>query len=419
MPHTGGSIDNNQGEMGAEVSHLNNTVADHMMGSTPNLQVQHPVAPLDYSVVMNSLLENMTLQNSTYHIPEFNGKSPELKEFLQDVANGAVFVTSTTEPMFIKAVLSKLKGVARESVRDKQFATINDLISHLKKRFAPGKKYQWYFESIINLRMTQREAVNDYHDRLQGLISGARHTLEGKYTKKYGQEKESSIILRPIIECALDAFIRGLPDEISTFVDIRSPADGSEALEYALQAEERLRYTDKSKGLAFSFHVSRRDSIPDRPTSPFSKQMSSLGNPERVSKESQKQPSFEMGNLQNLPTGMFPPPSYNQLLQQYYESLNQSIEALGLGQSASFSGNRMPFTFNPFGAMPQFPMNQNVPWNSLRKSSSRPNSPGPSRDLNSKQTLGSDAAKGQSQQERPTKNTIGSFEQEDKQRTPR
>ena len=127
----------------------------------------------------------MTLQTSTYNIPDFNGRTPPLKEFLQDVSNGAVFVIRTTEPIFIKAVLSKLKGVARESVRDKRFQTINELMTHLKKRFAPSKKYQWYFESIVNLRMTQKESVSDYYDRVLGLLSGAKHTLEEKYNASY------------------------------------------------------------------------------------------------------------------------------------------------------------------------------------------------------------------------------------------
>lgn len=90
------------------------------------------------------------------------------------VCNGAVFITPATEPMFIKAVLSKLKGVARESVRDKQFLTINELIAHLKKRFAPTKKYLWYLETIVNLRM--------------------KHTLEEKDNTRYGQEKASDIM---------------------------------------------------------------------------------------------------------------------------------------------------------------------------------------------------------------------------------
>ena len=77
--------------------------------------------------------------------------------FLQDVTNGAVYITEATEPGFIKVVLSELKGVARENDRDKRFNRGNDLMAYLKKRFDPSKKYQWYFESIVNLRMKQTE----------------------------------------------------------------------------------------------------------------------------------------------------------------------------------------------------------------------------------------------------------------------
>ena len=73
---------------------------------------------------MVSVLECLTLQQSTYHIPHFDGKNPPLKDFLQDVSNGAVFVTDATETGFIKAVLDKLRGVARDSVRDKQFSKV-------------------------------------------------------------------------------------------------------------------------------------------------------------------------------------------------------------------------------------------------------------------------------------------------------
>ena len=54
-------------------------------------------------------------------------------------------MTEATEPGFIKDVLSKLKEVVRESIRDKWFNRVNDLMAHLKKGFTPLKKYQWYF----------------------------------------------------------------------------------------------------------------------------------------------------------------------------------------------------------------------------------------------------------------------------------
>ena len=116
---------------------------------------------MDVSAAMATALEGMTLQQSTYYIPTFNSRTPALKEFLQVVANGVVCVTESTEPAFIKIILSKLKGTARESVRDKEFRNLQEVISHLKKRFAPTKKYQWYFGIIVNLRMKQTESVSD------------------------------------------------------------------------------------------------------------------------------------------------------------------------------------------------------------------------------------------------------------------
>ena len=219
---------------------LNQSVSDSLTGDPANIPTPASYLNLNTSAAMASVLESMTLQQSTYHIPQFDGKNPPLKEFLQDIANGAVFVTDITEPGFIKAVLAKLKGVARESVRDKQFSRVKDLIAHLKKIFAPTKKYQWYSESIVNLRMKQSETVSDYNDRVQGLLSGARHAIEEQYTGTYGPTKESAIMMKPVIDCALDAFIRGLPDDISIFVDTRNPKDLSEAFE--LRKQETTRH---------------------------------------------------------------------------------------------------------------------------------------------------------------------------------
>ena len=241
---------------------LSQSISGTLTGDPAN--IPPPVSYLDTSAAMASVLECMTLQQSTYHIPHFDGKNPPLKDFLQDVSNGAVFVTDATEPGFIKAVLLKLRGVARESVRDKQFSKVKDLITHLKKRFTPTKKYQWYFESIVNLRMKQLESVSDYNDRVQGLLSGARHAIEEKYTGTYGHVKESSIMMKPVIDCALDAFIRGFPDDISIFVDTRNPRDLIEAFKHALHAEERQRYTEKSKNAVSSYHIMRpRDDVSD------------------------------------------------------------------------------------------------------------------------------------------------------------
>lgn len=72
---------------------------------------------LDTATAMASVLVCMTLQQNTYHIPQCEGKTPKLKEFLLYIANRAVYITKANEPEFIKIVLSKLKEIARDSVK--------------------------------------------------------------------------------------------------------------------------------------------------------------------------------------------------------------------------------------------------------------------------------------------------------------
>ena len=115
-------------------------ITNSLSGPNPNIAPLNQSMNLDASAAMASVLECMTLQQSTYHIRQFDGKNPPLKEFLQDIENGAVYVTESTEPSFIKVVLSKLKGVARESVRDKRFNRVNEPNGTFKKTFRPFKK---------------------------------------------------------------------------------------------------------------------------------------------------------------------------------------------------------------------------------------------------------------------------------------
>ena len=298
---------------------LNQSVSDSLTGDTANIPTPASYLNLNTSAAIASVLECITLQQSTYHIPQFDSKNPPLKEFLQDVANGAVFVTDVTEPGFINAVLAKLKGVARESVRDKQFSGVKDLIAYLKKRFAPTKKYQWYFESIVNLRMKKSETVSDYNDRVQGLLSGARHAIEEEYAGTYGHTKESAIIMKPVIDCALDACFRGLPDDISIFVDIRNPKDLSEAFEHALHAKVRQTYTEEARNAVSSYHIARpREFSSERQGSPsrFSKQM------EHSEKQVKSERPSSMGSITLTMTGPSTPtnqaPMYTSMYSQYH-----------------------------------------------------------------------------------------------------
>ena len=57
--------------------------------------------------------------------------------------------------------------------------------------------------------MKQTESVSDYYDRTLGLLSGAKHSLEEKYSQSI---YNTASMMKPVTDCALDAIIRGLPD---------------------------------------------------------------------------------------------------------------------------------------------------------------------------------------------------------------
>ena len=83
---------------------------------------------------------------------------------------------------------------------------------------------------------------------------------------------------------------------MSIFVDTRNPRDLSKAVEYALHIEERLDYTEKTRALASTFHVTKRDGESENrhPVSPYTRQMASTDKHEKkVSHENSKMVTFE------------------------------------------------------------------------------------------------------------------------------
>ena len=222
-------------------------------------------------------------------------------------------------------------------------------------------------------------------------------------------------MMKPVMDCALNAFFRGLPDDMSIFVDTRNPKDLSEALEYALHIEERLNYAEKSRAVASSYHVSRKDTEPERPRSPSP--YSKLMNP--ILKGEQKPVIWNPKTVSFAsPHAGIPNGNYRQNDSPYSPPFYGKAPPF-TGQPPVYPGQQppyMPYTV-PYPYAPNwtnYPMDPS-PWKNSGKPSSISNSPGPSRDLNSTQTPGTDATLGRNYQKRPPsnnfpQNSIGLYE---------
>ncbi|CAK9809171.1 hypothetical protein ANTQUA_LOCUS5916 [Anthophora quadrimaculata] len=183
----------------------------------------------DSDRISNVMTESFAIQQAIVGIPQFDGNNIPLKNFLLDVQNSAYCLPPTCDGSFTRAVISKLRGEARDSICDLQFLTINDLIRHLKRRFSSGRTYEYYQQEISNIRMKRNESVYAFYNRLRILINELYHCLKDTYGD------DASNMLRPVKSSAINAFIPGLPDELARAVEARNPNDLEKALEIAIK----------------------------------------------------------------------------------------------------------------------------------------------------------------------------------------
>lgn len=84
--------------------------------------------------------------------------------------------------------------------------------------------------------MRRNEFVSDFYDRLNILISSAWNALEDSYSY------DAKLMMHPVLECAFEAFLRGLPDDMARYVDVRNPKNLDKAVEYAIRFETRIKF---------------------------------------------------------------------------------------------------------------------------------------------------------------------------------
>ena len=175
----------------------------------------------------------------------FDGHNMPLKDFLQDIRNGANNVGPAQQAQYISSVISKLKGSARDSIWGKTIGHIDDLVRHLKQRFAPGRDYAYYQGKLNSIRMLQGQTVGDFYDKLNILVNAAKNALRSQIPNRRDQTAEmkaqsEQIIAMTLQPLAINAFLRGLPDAIAWAVDSKKAETLEQAYEEAVRIEARM-----------------------------------------------------------------------------------------------------------------------------------------------------------------------------------
>lgn len=197
-----------------------------------------------------SMSASFALQNVLVGFPEFDGKNMPLKDFLQDVRNGLEFAGGDQEPRYVRAVLTKLKGAARDCTYGKTIRTIEDLVKVLKERFAPGKDFAYYCNKIHQIYMRQGEKVGDFYDHLNILLAGAKNALELEVGAA-----NIEVAMKGTRIAALNQFISKLPPDIRMAIQTLNPETLDAAYKEAVRLEAKR---DAGSAPDFRFRYNNR-----------------------------------------------------------------------------------------------------------------------------------------------------------------
>ena len=66
------------------------------------------------------------------------------------MGGGEELLPEETEESYVRALIGKLKGAARDNTYRHDIIALDNLIAHLKQRFAPNRNYSYYSAKKMN-----------------------------------------------------------------------------------------------------------------------------------------------------------------------------------------------------------------------------------------------------------------------------
>ena len=190
------------------------------------------------STMITSMSNSFALQGVLSQIKPFTGYNVPLKDFVEDIKAGGDLLPEDAEEAYVRALVGKLKGAARDSIYGHPINTLDELITHLKKRFTPNHDYSYYSARINDLHMNQGERVGTFYDRLNILLHGARAAI----IEEEGEQAENviNLLMKPLEKAAIRTYIRGLPVAIACEVRSAKPVTLEAAYKEAVEMENDL-----------------------------------------------------------------------------------------------------------------------------------------------------------------------------------
>ena len=205
---------------------------------------------------MSAFAEFFALQNALLGVPVFDGKTPDLRTFVQDLETAELKVPAALKNEFIKNVIARLRDSARDSVEGKTFDSIAGLVSHLKEALSPAvRDFEAYFAELSRAKMERNETVAEFGSRLQTIVRFAKAALLASVPKE-----DVAAVTNMVGKTALKTFLKGLRPDIELRVSFKNPSTLDAAIDLARQYSQYLQDAAEHRG---EFHqYTRREDPP-------------------------------------------------------------------------------------------------------------------------------------------------------------
>lgn len=199
------------------------------------------------SVKAEKMSDKITLSFLTKFIKSYNGDVESLPAFLTNCDNAMSLASSDQRSVLCKFIFSQLEGKAQIACSLKTFSDWEELKTFLKSTFGEKKHATHLLSDLRNCRQQSNEEVTKYALRVESILTKIQSDIQ--YSCKNPLELPGRIAAME--DVALNSFLLGLNNSISTIVRCRNPSSLSDAVQYATD-EEKL------------FNLSRSQSRPQK-----------------------------------------------------------------------------------------------------------------------------------------------------------
>ena len=118
----------------------------------------HSVNSINSKIVESEVPRYKKINEIVRILPEFNGKNISINSFIRDCKEAETFVNPGDKSFFLKVVKSRVTGDVNDYLQFKSFHDLDQLLSELKRVFAPTQNLPQLQTDLARVRQKSQDS---------------------------------------------------------------------------------------------------------------------------------------------------------------------------------------------------------------------------------------------------------------------